>query len=298
MWYHTNMADLTRFDFHVNRFLYSEDVQVMTAEEVGQYFLLICHAWMGGKNASLPNNPTLLAKFARCHEVSSLVMSKWELGSDNRLYNNGLTREWQAATGRYMSASENGKIGGLVKSEAKSNAAKENGKLGGRPSITQAKPNGTQSISDQIIPDQSIPNQSIPNQSYQTKFEGGSHGQGNFKFISTRYRAAFRKDLARTKQNHEEYAAACNTYGEDIILEKFESWAKDNQWIASHPKGGNRLFVFLQALPAMIDGDNLAKERSTKKFESVQLSERDPFEVINDPDAMSPEEILANRDKI
>ena len=283
------MADLTRFDFHVNRFLYSEDVQLMSAEEVGQYFLLICHAWMIGKNASLPNNPTLLCKYARSAVISGLVMSKWEEGKDGRLYNAALSKEWDAANVRCMVASAGGKIGGMSKSEAKSNAARENGKLGGRP----AKPNETQPISDHIIPDHTN-----PYQTNETKFVGGEFGTGNFKFISTHYRAAFRKDLARTKQNHEEYAEACRTYGEDIVLEKFDDWASDNQWIASHPKGGNRLFVFLQALPSIIEGDKLAESRKMPE-QNYQIKDvPDPFEIAPDPDALSPEEILANRDKI
>jgi uncharacterized protein YdaU (DUF1376 family) len=290
MWYYINMADLTRFDFHVTRFLYSEDVQLMSAEEVGQYILLICHAWMAGKNASLPNNPSLLAKYARSEKVSPLVMSKWE-ESDGRLYNRGLSREWKEANTRCLVASENGRLGGLAKSEAKSNAARENGRLGGRPTETQAKPNTTQSISDHIRSTQSY-------QPNQTRFAGGEYEEGNFKFISTHYRAAFKKDLARTKQNHEEYAAACNTYGEDVVLEKFDEWAEDNQWIASHPKGGNRLFVFLQALPAIIEGDKLAESRKPQETVYQIKDVPDPFEIAPDPDALSPEEILANRDKI
>jgi hypothetical protein len=42
--------DLTRFDFRALRFLKSEDVEIMTAEEVGQFVLLMCHAWLGGKS--------------------------------------------------------------------------------------------------------------------------------------------------------------------------------------------------------------------------------------------------------
>jgi len=92
--------DLTRFDFHALRFLKSEDVEIMTAEEVGQFVLLMCHAWLGGKAASLPNNPMLLAKYARCERVSEAVLREWKAGSDGRLYNETLSEEWDAAVGR------------------------------------------------------------------------------------------------------------------------------------------------------------------------------------------------------
>jgi uncharacterized protein YdaU (DUF1376 family) len=93
-------ADLTRFDFHALRFLKSEDVEVMTAEEVGQFVLLMCHAWLGGKNASLPNNPALLAKYVRCERVSDAVIREWTEGPDGRLYNATLSEEWDAAVSR------------------------------------------------------------------------------------------------------------------------------------------------------------------------------------------------------
>lgn len=93
-------ADLTRFDFRALRFLKSEDIEAMTAEEVGQFVLLMCHAWLGGKNASLPNNPILLAKYARCERVSDAVMREWRQGPDGRLYNETLSEEWDAAVGR------------------------------------------------------------------------------------------------------------------------------------------------------------------------------------------------------
>jgi uncharacterized protein YdaU (DUF1376 family) len=72
----------------------------MSAEEVGQYVLLMCHAWLGGKNASLPNNPILLARYARCEHVSDTVMHEWNEGADGRLYNDTLSEEWTAAIGR------------------------------------------------------------------------------------------------------------------------------------------------------------------------------------------------------
>jgi uncharacterized protein YdaU (DUF1376 family) len=92
--------DLTRFDFNALRFLKSEDVELMTAEEVGQLVLLKCNAWLGGKAASLPNNEALLAKYARCERVSEAVMREWKEGSDGRLYNETLSEEWNAAVSR------------------------------------------------------------------------------------------------------------------------------------------------------------------------------------------------------
>jgi uncharacterized protein YdaU (DUF1376 family) len=93
-------VDLTRFDFRALRFLKSESIEAMTAEEVGEFVLLMCHAWLGAKNASLPNNPVLLARYARVERLSDVVMREWNEGPDGRLYNETLSEEWDAAVGR------------------------------------------------------------------------------------------------------------------------------------------------------------------------------------------------------
>jgi uncharacterized protein YdaU (DUF1376 family) len=101
--------DLTRFDFHVVRFMNSESVKRMTAEEVGQYILLLCDAWLIGKEASLPDDPAYLARTARCQKVSPLVLSKFPIvpmECGKRRQNEPLYQEWVAATKRSRAARE------------------------------------------------------------------------------------------------------------------------------------------------------------------------------------------------
>ena len=75
-------VDLTRFDFHVHRFLNSPDVEAMTATEVGQYVLLLCKSWANGDDCRLPNDTKYLSKIARATKrspLSGLVLSKFEI---------------------------------------------------------------------------------------------------------------------------------------------------------------------------------------------------------------------------
>lgn len=109
-------ADLTRFDFHVNRFLDSEDVQQMTAEEVGQYILLLCQAWKLHKDATLPNDERYLKRVARVEKVSPIVRKKFSIVTveidgvkEHRLRNKRLYDEWLKAMNRYKRFSEGGK---------------------------------------------------------------------------------------------------------------------------------------------------------------------------------------------
>ncbi len=146
--------DFTRFDFHALRFLKSEDVEIMTAEEVGQFLLLMIHAWLGGKAASLPNNPTLLAKYARCERVSEAVMGEWKEGPDNRLYNETLSEEWDAAVGRSAHA--------MRGAAARWNKDKSTGNAqGNAPAMPEHSPSNAPPFALSMPkPYQAVPNQS------------------------------------------------------------------------------------------------------------------------------------------
>lgn len=93
---------LTRFDFDAADFLADEEIAAMTAAEVGQLVLLLCSAWLGGKDATLPNDPRTLARFARATigRVSPAVMCKFISTAQGRLSNPRLSAEWKAACAR------------------------------------------------------------------------------------------------------------------------------------------------------------------------------------------------------
>jgi uncharacterized protein YdaU (DUF1376 family) len=93
---------LTRFDFDAAEFLADEDVAGMTAAEVGQFILLECAAWLGGKDATLPNDQRTLARLARATSgrVSPVVMRKFISTAEGRLSNPELSEEWKAACAR------------------------------------------------------------------------------------------------------------------------------------------------------------------------------------------------------
>src|SRR5258708_7264878 len=93
---------LTRFDFDAAEFLADEDVAAMTAAEVGQFVLLKCAGWLGGKDATLPNDQRTLARLARATNgrVAPVVMRKFISTAEGRLSNPELSEEWKAACAR------------------------------------------------------------------------------------------------------------------------------------------------------------------------------------------------------
>ena len=88
------------------KFMSSPDVEMMTCEEIGSYFLLLQKAWLLGENCTLPNDPVRLARLSRIDKVSDLVLSKFLMDKDGRLYNPRLSMEWQEALKRSKDAAK------------------------------------------------------------------------------------------------------------------------------------------------------------------------------------------------
>jgi uncharacterized protein YdaU (DUF1376 family) len=136
--------DFTRFDFYASRFLHSEAVEIMSAEEVGEYILLLAHAWMKQQEATLPNDPVMLAKYARVDKVSDLVLKQWQVRDDGRLFNPTLSEEWQAVVSR----AEHGRIAAVKRWDKVPNGpASKSAKATHKVPCSQASP--SQSVSTQ-----------------------------------------------------------------------------------------------------------------------------------------------------
>lgn len=80
-------------------FMSSTDVLLMTAEEIGSYFQLLRWSWLSG-DCTLPAEPHKLAKLAQVDKVSEVVLDKFSLNKDGRLFNERLYQEWQDAVTR------------------------------------------------------------------------------------------------------------------------------------------------------------------------------------------------------
>lgn len=186
------MPDFTRFDFHVVRFLYSETVKRMTAEEVGQYILLLCEAWILGKEATLPDDPKYLARVARVEKVSPLVLSRFKkikMDCGSRLQNEPLHKEWLATIKRSESAKERGKRG-------------NESRYGARYSEATANANASQQTSPNpyhTSPTRSIPNQSVPKEEIVKAFAADSEKttRENEEFLAAKKLEAERAEASR-----------------------------------------------------------------------------------------------------
>lgn len=250
------MADLTRFDFHAMRFIHSEDVLAMSAEEVGQYILLLCHAWLSGKDASLPSDKDSLARFARVDKISPRVMKKFDLVDTawgKRFRNETLYAEWMKAQER----SDNGK---------KAVTTRWNNE---RADLVIPKPyNSNTDVSTSNYPSQAIPSRTEPDQTNQ------SNDSGDFKNLAIRYRRAFATRLSGSKNVRQRYSEACRQFSENIVLEMFDNWSQTAGWIKDWAAEGklrtDGLKGFYNQLPEMLEIEAEVKkdETATQQKES------------------------------
>ncbi len=284
--------DLTRFDFNAKKFYFSEDVQAMSAEEVGQYILLLVASWMGGKDASLPDNPALLARMARSPQVSESVLAKFPLvetpehGARRR--NETLYDEWLEALGRSLNRAENGKTGGLSTSPAKVAAAQENGRKHTArvlvstategSSETEAEPKPNLSETETSNPNQTNPirsNQTKPNQDDVEDFSSKS-ATPDWKNLALRYRNVFGKKAGA--EFKKKFYDACEKYTEEVVLECFDLWATDGKrdWCEAN-SFDKPLHLFFKKLPEeaedALDVNLEMKRQNAEKVEHKKLAD-------------------------
>ena len=269
-------ADLTRFDFHAKKFYFSDNVRIMTAEEVGQYILLLVESWLGGKDASLPDNPVMLARMARVDSVSDQVLSMFpvvETEHGSRRRNETLYGEWLEALGRTLYHAENGKLGGSSRSEEKTLAARENGKLGGRPSILVAKQNPSENPSENQSetesPNQTKPNQINPNQPKPTQLDGDI----DFRLFKRRFKELIHHNLSGDKRTQNDYLKFAEQYGGNVLLECLTDWAqKSGEWASTikYP-----IMAFWKALPEYAETAlDIIEEEKNQARKNEQVAEQ------------------------
>lgn len=271
------MPDLTRFDFHVNRFMNSYSVDLMDACEVGQYLLLLCKSWQIGKDCCLPDDGGYLARCARVSTVSNRVLEKFpivetEAGAMRR--NNALYEEWQRATERSTA--------GLVRSAGRGGKwAETAAQKTGMPVLFaggNAVANAAASDDALPIPTQPVPTRTIPTQpSNTTGGEGVVGGQGkvltlgSWKNMALRHKRIFGTQASTTHK--EKYAEYCHAYGEDVVLACFDDWAADAKDWALSVGMKQPLFAFWKKLPDMAEVQKEIVEEEQQAAATVAAEE-------------------------
>jgi uncharacterized protein YdaU (DUF1376 family) len=217
------MPDLTRFDFHAVRFMNSEDVEEMSAAEVGQYILLLCKAWLIGKDTTLPLDLVKLARYARTESLSEAVLAHFpivETEFGDRRRNNVLYSEWMEACLR----SETGRNKANKRWEAKP-------LVSGDDTTADATANATPMPGPMPSPYRTEPIHSNHTNPSQTIVESC---QDEFRIFKQRFKQWVRANLSGDKRTRADYAKYQQQYGAEVILECLEEWAnKNGEWAST-----------------------------------------------------------------
>ncbi len=104
------------FPFYPADFSSDGKVESMTTAAVGAYILLLCKSWREDPPASIPNDDTILARWARMNSVEwaeckPMVLAAFTLGKDNRWHQKRLRLEYDKFCMYAEKKSMAGKIG-------------------------------------------------------------------------------------------------------------------------------------------------------------------------------------------
>ena len=103
------------FQFYPKDFLSDVNVQLMTAEQVGAYMLLLANAWIQDDQGTLPNNDKVLAKLSRLNgrwsDVGTDVKRMFKVDEKNskKIFHPRLKKEKKVQVKRRRQCSEAGK---------------------------------------------------------------------------------------------------------------------------------------------------------------------------------------------
>jgi uncharacterized protein YdaU (DUF1376 family) len=108
------------FQFYPDDFSSDGIVEAMTTKEVGAYILLLCKAWREEPPGSIPNDDRVLARWTRLlpaewAECRTGVLAAFTLGTDSRLHQKRLRKEYQKLVEFQKDRSVNGKKGAEAK---------------------------------------------------------------------------------------------------------------------------------------------------------------------------------------
>ncbi len=275
-------SDLTRFDFHVVRFMNSYDVEIMTDAEIGQFLLLLCKSWLLAHDATLPDDVEYLSRIARTTKVSERVLAKFPLVETEKYgrarRNATLFEEWEKASERSEIARERVNRRPDRNTPPTVLTAVPTTVLTAVPTtvLTAVEPQNDLSA----YPYHTKPSRTNSTQSTQTDASGSEpvvssskKQQGDWKSIAIRHKNVFGKQ-ASVKWKDKFYEA-CAQYGEDVVLECFDAWAEGAKtWVTSDQP----LFLFFKNLNAeaenIVEINEAVQEEKTLAVQQKQREEQ------------------------
>lgn len=246
-------VELTRMDFHVSRFMNSEDVREMTACEVGQYCLLLFEAWMIGKDCTLPEEEGKVARYARVETVAPGVLAKFpvveteEYGPRRR--NDVQFEIWGQAKARSEAGRQAADASWAVRRQKQADSGATSGATAVASGSVLLRSTHTKPI--QTGTEQTNPEHTIAPERASVPLNPQPNTGSDWSTLAVKHKRFFGKQASSTLKA--QYGTACAKYGEDVVLECFNDWAPDAlDWVKANDVK-QPLFAFFKKLPDMAE---------------------------------------------
>lgn len=220
----------------------------MTNEEVGQYIFLLIAAWLGGKDATLPDDLELLAVDAR-QKVSERVLEQFPIVETEW----GPRRRNQTLYGEWMSA--------MLRSDEARKSVDKRWQNDRNTNVLPANELRN------TIPNRTNPNQTKPDSI--SEISSPFNGQADFKNIAVRYSSYFGIHHSHSEKHRQKYFLACQKHGEQSVLNCFDQWAPSADWLRER-RDKNGLNFFYKPLEELVLAEQMRHEREiTEKKDST-----------------------------
>lgn len=218
------------FKFYPSDFLNSPVVMMMTPAARGCYITLLGRCWLNAKNGGgIPSKTDYILSVCNCSakewdSVKDTVLSRFE-EKNGQLFNLRLMEE-------------------IVEVQDLSDTKRENAQSGWE----------TRRLASALHPQNGCTNSAsyIDREEKREELETDKNESKGFKTIAIRYRSLIGKPHSKAKYFKDQYSRLAAEYGEQAILNEFETWAADNQWRADK-LGNTGLRWFFNDLPAAIE---------------------------------------------
>lgn len=230
--------DASVLPIYVDDFLVSDATMRMSAEEIGQYLLLLFHSWRVKKDASLPDDLELFNTIARGKvtdkvlELFPVVETEW----GPRRRNKTLYHKWQKHVQDQEMRSERARMGGLARQNSLSSTEavlKLNGSCTKGFSDSEKGVSNLSNSNSDVRVRRAIsiaaPESDLLSAEERQKLEfpDGLAGKKAFSSAATIWRNIRNTKLANLGGRKQEWENYVEQYGSAHVLAAFDLWARE-----------------------------------------------------------------------
>ena len=274
-------------------------VRGMTWLQRHLYRALLCASFFHGTRPYLPNDDDVLWVLAGAESLEMWQQNKTTIlrrftvceHNPNLLENKRVTADWNRLLDSRNDSANQGRVGGLKSAEvrrekygtAQPTVLIPEGASKGASEVFGEKTPNTEAREVKVSKDKISEEKS----SEEPSVSAPSSSRADWKNIALRHKRQF--GIKASVKFKDKYFAACEQYGEEVVLQCFDAWAPGaKDWVGSHAVD-HPLYAFFKQLPEeaedTLEVDAAEKEEKEQQEEQQKIAEQTLAESITRQDA-------------